>query len=107
MKKVLIVGAGLSGSLLAIRLARRGLDVVVCEKRPDPRTSGHAGGRSINLALSNRGWRALADADMEAVIRPLCIPMTGRMIHPLGATAVSAPYSGRSGEYINSVSRGG
>lgn len=107
MKNILIVGAGLCGSLLAIRLAQRGLRVTVCEKRPDPRISGHAGGRSINLALSNRGWRALAAADMENVIRPLCIPMTGRMIHPLHAEALSAPYSGRSGEYINSVSRGG
>jgi len=104
---IIIIGAGLCGSLLAIRMAQRGYRVVLCEKRPDPRRTNAVAGRSINLALSNRGLRALQAAGLADIVRPLCIPMTGRMVHSLGQEPVLAPYSGRSGEYINSISRGG
>ena len=104
---LLVIGAGLCGSLLALRLAQRGHRVLLHERRPDPRIGPVVGGRSINLALSNRGLKALGMVGLEGAIRPECIPMTGRMVHPLGGQAVLAPYSGRSGEYINSVSRGG
>lgn len=110
MKKatpIIIIGAGLCGSLLAIRMAQRGYPVSLYEKRADPRKTDVVAGRSINLALSNRGFRALHAVGLEPVIRPLCIPMTGRMIHSLHQEPVLAPYSGRSGEYINSVSRSG
>lgn len=108
MKNILIVGAGLCGSLLALRMAQKGFKVTVVEKRPDLRTTVLDAGRSINLALSNRGIRALKTAGIEDEVNKLLIPMTGRMIHEKssGKTFLS-PYSGRNDEYINSVSRPG
>ena len=108
MKNILIVGAGLCGSLLALRMAQKGFKVTVVEKRPDLRTTVLDAGRSINLALSNRGMRALKTAGIEDEVNKLLIPMTGRMIHEKssGKTFLS-PYSGRNDEYINSVSRPG
>lgn len=64
-------------------------------------------GRSINLALSDRGLRALRRAGMEDEIRKECIPMRGRLIHPKEGDVRFSPYSGREEDYINSVSRGG
>ena len=103
----LVIGAGLCGTLLAIRLAQRGHRVTLVEKRPDMRTVEQAAGRSINLALSDRGLQSLRMVGMEDHVRELCIPMHGRMIHPESGNAFFSPYSGREGEYINSVSRGG
>jgi kynurenine 3-monooxygenase len=107
VSNITIIGAGLCGSLLAVRLAQRGHRVSLYEKRSDLRKTGAVSGRSINLALSDRGLLALRMIGVEDAVRPLCIPMTGRMVHPLGQLPVPAPYSGRQGEYINSVSRGG
>ena len=106
-EKIAVVGAGLSGSLLAIRLAQRGYEVHVFEKRPDPRANLLDAGRSINLALSDRGLKALAMVGLEAEVDALLIPMEGRMVHPKGAPARFSRYSGRSGEHINSISRPG
>ncbi len=103
--KVTIIGAGLCGSLLAIRLAQRGYRVDVFEQRADFRTVDTYAGRSINLALSDRGWEGLKMVGLEETIAPLCIPMRGRMIHPESGAAHYSLYSGREGEYINSVSR--
>ena len=103
----LVIGAGLCGTLLAIRLAQRGHRVSLVEKRADMRTTEQVAGRSINLALSDRGLQALRMVGMEEHIRTLCIPMHGRMIHPEQGAPFYSPYSGREGEYINSVSRGG
>jgi kynurenine 3-monooxygenase len=105
-KKIIIVGAGLCGTLLAIRLAERGMMVVLAEKRPDIRKMEFVGGRSINLALSNRGLKALRLVGLENEILEQCIPMPGRRIHPLGRAEFTSPYSGRGGYSINSVSRG-
>jgi kynurenine 3-monooxygenase len=105
--KILIVGAGLCGTLLAIRMAERGYQVVVREKRPDMRLEEIAAGRSINLALSNRGLKALRMAGLEEEIIKDCIPMYGRQIHPIHGDGWLSKYSGREGDYINSVSRGG
>jgi kynurenine 3-monooxygenase len=105
ISKITIIGAGLSGSLLAIRLAQRGHSVQVFEKRPDLRKAQHAAGRSINLALSNRGIQALKMVGLEEEMLALSIPMHARMIHTVGNAAVTAPYSGRANEYINSISR--
>ena len=103
---VLIVGAGLSGSLLALRMAQRGFQVSLLESRPDLRTTDISAGRSINLALSSRGFQALESAGLGEEVREICIPMGGRMMHDkFGATFESA-YSGRDNEYINSISRG-
>ena len=81
---VMIVGAGLAGSLMACYLARAGYRVTMHERRADPRAQGYAGGRSINLALSIRGITGLAGAGLaEMVMNTEAIPMRGRMIHPL------------------------
>lgn len=105
-KKIIIIGAGLSGSLLAIRLAQKGFQVAVYEKRPDMRKTEIVAGRSINLALSDRGIRGLHLIGLENEMLSLSIPMYGRMIHNLGIDPLLLPYSGRKGEYINSISRG-
>ena len=104
---ITIVGAGLCGSLLALKMAQRGFDVTVYERRPDLRAIEQDAGRSINLALSDRGLNALASAGITDKVRDLCIPMHGRMIHATGQEARLSPYSGRSGNYINSISRPG
>jgi len=100
-----IVGAGLAGALLAVLLARRGFAVEVYERRPDPRAVASERGRSINLALAARGITALERAGMMERIRPLMIPMTGRMIHPLSGATQLQPYGQRQEEVIYSVSR--
>lgn len=108
-KRVVIVGAGLAGSLLAVSLARQGCSVRVYERRPDPRARGYVGGRSINLALSARGIHALASVGLDrAVMERDAIPMYGRVVHPAGAgEPVFQAYSTHAGDAINSVSRGG
>jgi len=104
--KILIIGAGLCGSLLALRLAQRGYKVEVYESRPDLRTTDISAGRSINLALSDRGLKALRLCGMEEKAREICIPMFGRLMHDTEGNTFSSNYSGRENEYINSISRG-
>jgi len=107
MSQVTIIGAGLAGSLLAIYLAKRRMKVDVYEARSDMRKEAMAAGRSINLALSDRGIAALRQVGMDEYMLAEAVPMYGRMIHtPAGETKL-LPYSGRNGEYINSVSRAG
>ncbi len=106
-KNILIIGAGLCGSLLALRMAQRGFKVTLVEKRPDLRKVTQDAGRSINLALSDRGLRGLRLAGVEADVKKLCIPMNGRMIHDKEGNTFLSPYSGREDEYINSISRPG
>lgn len=104
---IVIVGAGLCGSLLALRMAQRGHKVTLMERRPDLRKVTQDAGRSINLAFSNRGMKGMKMVGLQDEVKKLCIPMLGRMIHdPEGNTFLS-PYSGRQGEYINSISRPG
>ncbi|GAB4131838.1 MAG: NAD(P)/FAD-dependent oxidoreductase [Raineya sp.] len=105
--KVAIVGGGLAGSLLSVYMARRGYEVQVFEKRPDSRRVGYEGGRSINLALSHRGIRALEDLGIAKEILALAIPMRGRMLHDLQGEQSFFPYGKDEHEYINSISRGG
>lgn len=102
--KINIVGAGLVGSLLGLRLKQKGFDVTIFEKRSDPRRSDVLGGRSINLALSRRGILPLQDAGVFEKIAPYLIPMKGRMMHDEQGKLTFQPY-GKEGEYINSVSR--
>jgi len=106
-QKVIIVGAGLCGTLLAIRMAQRGFEVKLYEKRDDMRKGVEDAGRSINLALSARGLMALEMAGLKKAILEECIPMRGRLIHPKGGEAFLSKYSGREEDYINSVSRPG
>lgn len=107
MSNVVIIGAGLAGSLLAIYLAKRGIQVDVFEARVDMRKTGIAAGRSINLALSDRGIAALRAVSMDEYMLSEAVPMYGRMIHSVSGETKLLPYSGREGEYINSVSRAG
>jgi kynurenine 3-monooxygenase len=107
VSNVVIIGAGLAGSLLAIYLARRGFHVDVYEARGDMRNEEVAAGRSINLALSDRGIAALREVGMDEYMLTEAVPMYGRMIHSVSGETKLLPYSGRKGEYINSVSRAG
>ena len=104
--KILIIGAGLCGSLLALRLGQRGYKVEVYESRPDLRKVDISAGRSINLALSDRGLKGLRLCGMEEKAREICIPMYGRLMHDKSGNTFTSNYSGREGEYINSISRG-
>lgn len=101
-----IAGAGLAGALLATLLARRGYAVEVFERRPDPRQTGYEGGRSINLALAERGLHGLRLAGLEREVMAQAVMMRGRMIHQ----GVDPPYLQRYGkddsEVIWSVNRG-
>lgn len=107
MKEITIIGAGLAGSLMALLLAKRGYKVVVFEKRSDMRKAEISAGRSINLALSDRGISALKRAGIDDYILKEVMPMKGRLIHSIDGEKSLQPYSGREGDYINSVSRGG
>lgn len=106
-QNILIVGAGLCGSLLALRMGQRGYQVTLVEKRPDLRDANLDAGRSINLSLSDRGLKGLRLAGLEEEARKLCIPMLGRMIHDKEGNTFMSNYSGRDGEFINSISRPG
>ena len=105
-QKVVIAGAGLVGSLLSIFLVQRGYKVQVLEKRADPRHSGRSEGRSINLALSHRGLKAMHAADPELPSRVLteAIAMYGRQMHDEQGRLSFQPYSSTN-ECIYSVSR--
>ena len=104
-KRFAVIGAGLVGSLMAIYLARRGYQVSVFERRPDMRSNSVDGGRSINLALSTRGIKALEDVGASSEIQRIAIPMHGRMMHAIEKSLTFQPY-GKDGQYINSISRG-
>ena len=100
-----IVGAGPAGSLLGIFLARRGIGVSLYERRPDMRREAISAGRSINLALADRGIHALQSAGVLDVVRPLMIPMRGRMIHDESGRTSLQRYGQNDSEVIYSVSR--
>jgi len=109
--RVAIVGAGLTGSLLACFLARRGLPVTLYERRPDPRTGQVERGRSINLAISERGLDALRRIGLVDEVMADALPMKGRMIHPVPSSdgllpLDFQPYSATQDRAINSISRG-
>ena len=103
-KEVTIIGAGLVGSLLSIYLSRRGYKVSIYERRPDMRKGTVSAGRSINLALSDRGIKSLEEVGIMDEIKTIAIPMHGRTIHNADTSIAYQPY-GKEGQYINSVSR--
>jgi kynurenine 3-monooxygenase len=105
MEKNTVVGAGLVGSLLSIYLANRGAKVNVYERRPDMRKANISAGKSINLALSDRGLKALRGVGIEQDIIDISIPMYGRMVHDVKGNTNFQPY-GKEGQSILSVSRG-
>ncbi len=102
-----VAGAGLTGSLAAVRLARAGHRIDLVEKRPDLRTSDHDQGRSINLALSTRGIDALDRVGLADQIVRDGIPMRGRMMHSANGELTFQPYGTRAEHAIISVSRDG
>ena len=106
MKTATVVGAGLVGSLWAVYLSKAGYKVRIIERRPDIRRADISAGKSINLALSDRGWRALDNVGVGDEIRKIAIPMTGRIMHDLEGKLTYQPY-GKEGQAIYSVSRGG
>ncbi len=104
-EKISIIGGGLSGSLMAIYLAKRGFEVNLFERRPDMRKNKISAGKSINLALSTRGLRALEKIGLDKDLLEDAIPMYGRMMHSIDGKLTYQPY-GKDGQAINSVSRG-
>jgi kynurenine 3-monooxygenase len=104
-EKINIIGGGLSGTLMAIYLAKRGFEINLFERRPDMRKNKGYAGRSINLALSTRGLNALSKIGLDQEILADAIPMYGRMMHSKTGELKYQPY-GKEGQAINSVSRG-
>ena len=104
-KNVIIIGAGLVGSLWAVYLSKAGYKVTIYERRSDIRKAEISAGKSINLALSNRGWKALDAVGVGDEIRKIAIPMYGRMMHDTNGNLTYQQY-GKDGQAIYSVSRG-
>jgi kynurenine 3-monooxygenase len=104
---ILIVGAGLCGSLLAVQLAKHDYKITLVEKRPDLRQADISAGRSINLAFSDRGLKGIKRVGLEDKVMSLCIPMNGRMLHDKKSDTKLSPYSGKGNKHINSISRSG
>ena len=104
---ITLIGGGLVGALLAQLLAKRGFKVEVFEMRPDPRLAGFVGGRSINLALAERGLQALRTAGLADDVLQRAVMMRGRMVHPVSGTSGLQRYGVDDSEVIWSVSRGG
>jgi kynurenine 3-monooxygenase len=105
-KTITIAGAGLAGALLATLLARAGWSVDVFEKRADPRTVGYEGGRSINLALAERGLHALRQAGLHEAVLEQAVMMRGRMVHFADGHTDLQRYGKDDSEVIWSVHRG-
>lgn len=103
--RVVIVGAGLVGCLAACYLSRRGYTVEIYERRPDPRTGSAERGRSINLALSERGLDALRRIGLEASVMAPALPMYGRAMHSVDGVETFQTYSNDGTRAINSISR--
>ena len=104
MKEVAVVGGGLVGSLHAILLSQRGFRVHLYESRKDMREEEEVSGRSINLALSNRGREALKAVGLEEEVLQKAIPMPARKIHAVGGKTYPVFY-GAKGECIYSIDR--
>lgn len=105
MRDITLLGAGLVGSVLAILLQQKGYQVTIYERREDMRKDNSGGGRSINLALSDRGWKTLDYAGMRNTIDAIALPMQGRYLHQEDGSSAFQAY-GKNGEAIYSVSRG-
>lgn len=104
-EKISVLGAGLVGSLLAILLQKKGYKVTVYERRDDMRSLSMSAGKSINLAMSVRGWAGLDLAGLRQDIEEIAIPMHGRHIHHADGSETFQAY-GKNDEAIYSVSRG-
>src|SRR5438270_4857160 len=103
--KFILIGSGLAGGLLAAYLGKRGYEVELYERRPDPRAGNFVGGRSINLALSTRGIHGLEQLGLADEVLRHAIPMRGRMIHDKSGELHFAPYDIDPNKCINSIGR--
>ena len=106
MRSATIVGAGLVGSLWAIYLSKAGYRVTMVEMRDDLRKATISAGKSINLAFSERGWKAFKTVGIERIVEEIAIPMYGRTMHDQAGNLTYQPY-GQEGQAIYSVSRAG
>ncbi len=104
-ERIVVVGAGLAGALMAVSLGQAGYRVRVFERRSDPRVGPAAAGRSINLAISARGLHALERVGLKDKVLETAVPMRGRMTHAVDGSLAFMPYGTRSDQVINSVSR--
>jgi kynurenine 3-monooxygenase len=95
MERIVIIGAGLVGSVLASYLARAGYRVVVYERAPDPRFEAINSGRSVGIVVTVRGFRALDAIGVGDQVRARCIPIYGRMIHHPDAALTYQAYGAR------------
>ena len=105
MRHVAIAGAGLAGTLLAIRLAQRGHSVDLYERRADPRAARVDFGRSINLALSARGSHALSEVGLLDEVLANSVPMRARAIHPVSGDVAYQPFGRNASEYLAAIER--
>jgi kynurenine 3-monooxygenase len=103
-KDITIVGSGLVGSLCALYMTKRGASVNVFERRKDLRSEIITAGKSINLALSKRGWTALEKVGADKEVMKIAIPMYKRIMHDVKGNLSEQAY-GKEGEAIYSVSR--
>ncbi|MEL7297725.1 MAG: NAD(P)/FAD-dependent oxidoreductase [Pseudomonadota bacterium] len=106
-QSIVVLGAGLTGSLLAVMLAQRGARVTVLERAEDPRGQSASAGRSINLAMAARGMRGLRAVGLADQIQPLLCPMPGRILHRIDRTLQFQPYGTRETDINYSVNRAG
>ena len=102
-----VLGGGLVGSLLAVMLRQRGFTVDLYEARPDPRGDEAAGGRSINLIVTERGIHALKSVDLWKTVQTITVPVYGRTMHDVEGEQAYQPYGKDRSECNYSVSRGG
>ncbi|MBG65521.1 MAG: kynurenine 3-monooxygenase [Flavobacteriales bacterium] len=103
-KEITIVGAGLVGSLCSLYMTNRGYNVNVFERRNDLRSEIITAGKSINLALSKRGWTSLEQAGIANQVMKIAIPVYKRIMHDNKGKLTEQPY-GNKDEAIYSVSR--
>ena len=89
---ITIAGAGPVGALLAVILGRAGYQVNLFESRPDSRLHSIYQGKSINIALSDRGWLALEAIGISEKIKANAIAMKKRVIHALDGSITEQVY---------------
>ncbi|MCJ8318458.1 MAG: FAD-dependent monooxygenase [Colwellia sp.] len=103
---ITIAGAGPVGALLAVMLGKSGYGVNLYESRADSRRHSLYQGKSINIALSDRGWLALETVGIADKIKATAIAMKKRVMHAVDGSLTCQSY-GKEDQAIWSVSRSG
>src|SRR5689334_15652353 len=106
MERIVVAGAGLVGSLLAVYLSKKGYRVDVYDRNPDPRaaSSDARAGKAFNLTLCDRGLKALDEAGVGDFIRSISVPAYGRFVHHDDGELAYQPY-GNNSEALYSILR--